>query len=275
MFISTDTVGRHYIDDENSVISFYGRQLGITPAMKSKYENIVRGFVLHDFKGGTLENTPCANMPDATTKENIYNGLYTVTLPDEVRDTIRADKEYWYRAYIRVNDEVYYGQPKKIAPLTISIDSIGWEVHEKHATLYSFVDGVEFVKDRENATVGYVVGDSANISLENKETIWYHDMTGKTLSNTRVNPTTRIKSPRYEAVMDVPIDTVYWVRAFVTADGMTRYSEPRQFGLDYVDLGVKDSKGQTLLWANIDVGSAYPEDNPDYYALGESTTKTW
>ena len=54
---------------------------------------------------------------------------------------------------------------------------------------------------------------------------------------------------------------------------MTRYSEPRQFGLDYVDLGVKDSRGQTLLWANIDVGSAYPEDNPDYYAIGESFTK--
>ena len=169
MFISTDTVGRHYIDDENSVISFYGRQLGITPAMKAKYTNITRGFVLHDYKGGTLENLPCGDMPDtATPKDSIYNGLYIVPLPQAVRDTIRADKEYWYRAYIKVDDQVYYGRPKKIAPLTISIDSIGWEVHEKHATLYSFVDGVEFVNNRSDAIVGYIVGDTANISQNNE-----------------------------------------------------------------------------------------------------------
>lgn len=275
MFISTDTVGRRYVDEENSVISFYGRQLGITPAMKGKYTTIERGFVLHDFKGGTMDDVPCAVMPDPIDKAEIFNGLYTVTLPDEVRDTIRADREYWYRAYIKVDNQEYYGIPKKIAPLTISIDSIGWEVHENKATLFSYVDGVEFVKDREHAQVGYVVGDSANIDLSRFETQWEYDMTGKTLNNTRVNAETHQKTPRYETVMNVPKDTVYWVRAYITADGMTRYSEARQFGLDYVDLGVKDSKGQTLLWANIDVGSGYPEDNPDYYALGESATKLW
>lgn len=275
MFISTDTVGRHYIDDENSVISFYGRQLGITPAMKAKYTNITRGFVLHDYKGGTLENLPCGDMPDtATPKDSIYNGLYIVPLPQAVRDTIRADKEYWYRAYIKVDDQVYYGRPKKIAPLTISIDSIGWEVHEKRATLYSFVDGVEFVNNRSDAIVGYIVGDTAYIDRNNCEKEYlYQKEQGWELKNTRENNDTHIKSPRYETVIDVPKDTIYWVRAFIEADGMVRYSEPRQFGLDYVDLGVKDSKGQTLLWANIDVGSAYPEDNPDYYAIGESFTK--
>ncbi len=273
LFISTDTVGRYFVTDDSTEIRFYGRELGVTPAMKEKYTTITRGFVLHDFKGGTLEDTPCGNMPDATTKENIFNGLYTVPLPKEVRDSMRADKEYWYRAYITVGTETFYGKPKKITPLSISVDSIGWEVHENKATLYSFVDGVDFVKDREHAVVGYVVGDSATIDLDHKETVWYHDMTGKTLNNTRVNSETHVKSPRYEAVMAVPKDTVYWVRAFIIADGVTRYSVARQFGLDYVDLGIKDSKGQTLLWANIDVGSAYAEDNPDYYSIGESATK--
>ena len=273
LFISTDTVGRTYINDEDTEIRFYGRELGITPAMKTKYNTIIRGFVLHDFKGGTLENTPCGNMPDTVRKENIFNGLYEVPLPDAVRDSMRADKEYWYRAYITVGDETFYGKPKKITPLSIDIDSIGWEVHENKATFYSFVEGVEFVKNKTTAVVGYVVGDSTNIDLSNYETVWYHDMTGKTLTNTRVNSVTHEKSPRYEAVMTVPKDTIYWVRAFITADGVTRYSVPRQFGLDYVDLGIKDSKGQSLLWANIDVGSAYPEDNPDYYAIGEAFTK--
>lgn len=271
LFISTDTVGRYYVTLDSTDIRFYGRELGVTKAMKEKYTTITRGFVLHDFKGGTLENTPCGVMPDTVKKADIYNGLYTVPLPKAVRDTMRADKEYWYRAYITLDDQTFYGKPKKIAPLTVDIDSIGWEVHEKRATLYSFVEGVEFVNDREHAKVGYVVGDSANISITNYETVWYHDMTGKKLDNTRI--INGIKSPRYEAVMDVPIDTVYWVRAFVYADGVYRYSEARQFGLDYVDLGVKDSKGQTLLWANIDVGSAYAEDNPDYYAFGEAETK--
>ena len=271
LFISTDTVGRYYVSLDSTDIRFYGRELGVTKAMKDKYATITRGFVLHDFKGGTLLDLPCGNMPDTVKKADIYNGLYTVPLPKAVRDTMRADKEYWYRAYITLDDQTFYGKPKKIAPLTIDIDSIGWEVHEKKATLYSFVEGVEFVNDRENAQVGYVVGDSANIDIGNYETIWYHNMTGKKLDNTRIID--GVKSPRYEAVMDVPIDTVYWVRAFVYADGVYRYSEARQFGLDYVDLGVKDSKGQTLLWANIDVGSAYAEDNPDYYAYGEAETK--
>lgn len=271
LFISTDTVGRYYVTLDSTDIRFYGRELGVTKAMKDKYATITRGFVLHDFKGGTFENTPCGVMSDTVKKADIYNGLYTVPLPKAVRDTMRADKEYWYRAYITLDDQTFYGKPKKIAPLTIDIDSIGWEVHEKKATLYSFVEGVEFVNDRENAVVGYVVGDSANISITNYETKWEHDMTGRKLDNTRIINGT--KSPRYEAVMAVPIDTVYWVRAFVYADGVYRYSEARQFGLDYVDLGVKDSKGQTLLWANIDVGSAYAEDNPDYYAYGEAETK--
>ena len=283
MFISTDTLGRYFLPEDVAVdsteIRFYGRQLGITPVMKDKYEVIERGFVLHDFKGGTVQDTPCAIMPDGTEKEDIYNGLYYSLLPNEVRDTMQADKEYWYRAYIQVQKEdedpqYYYGKPKKIIPLTISVDSIGWEVHENTARLYSFVDGVDFVKNRKTAVVGYVVGDSANIDYDHYEQrLIYTYKDGEELRNTRVRDDNS-KSPNYECEMQVPIDTVYWVRAFISADGVTRYSEARQFGLDYVDLGIKDKKGQTLLWANIDVGSAYAEDYPDYYAIGESFKKT-
>lgn len=284
MFVSTDTLGRYFLPnyEDSTEIRFYGRQLGITPVMKGKYDVIERGFVLHDFKGGTVYDTPCAVMPDTTKKENIFNGLYSSLLTNEVRDTMRADKEYWYRAYVRVKkageaDQYYYGKPKKIIPLTISVDSIGWEVHEKTARLFSFVDGVDFVKNRKTAVVGYVVGDSANIDKEPghyEQLLTYYFNEGEELRNTRVLAN-NVKSPNYRCEMQVPIDTVYWVRAFITADGVTRYSEARQFGLDYVDLGVKDKKGQTLLWANIDVGSAYAEDNPDYYAIGEAYTKTY
>ena len=282
MFVSTDTLGRYFLPEyeDSTEIRFYGRQLGITPAMKDKYEVIERGFVLHDFKGGTITDQPCADMPDGTAKGDIFNGLYSSLLTKEVRDTMRADKEYWYRAYIHLRkageaDQYYYGKPKKIIPLTISVDSIGWEVHEKTARLFSFVDGVDFVKDRKHAEVGYVVGDSANIDKEHFEQILRYTFgENEELRNTRVLPGNQ-KSPNYKCEMQVPIDTVYWVRAFITADGVTRYSEPRQFGLDYVDLGIKDKKGQTLLWANIDVGSAYAEDYPDYYAIGESFTKAY
>lgn len=286
MFISTDTVG---MNADHTNVAFYGRVLGVTPEMKSHYGDghITRGFVLHDYKGGTLDDSMAdteeneghrlmGDMPDTLIDtlalgQRIYNGLYSVVPPQEVLDRLRSDKTYWYRAYIKICDgancEVRYGEPKKLMPLTIDIDNIYWEVHENKATLSAEVAGTIFIKNKffnknENpVTVGFIVGDSANIDMENYESKWlYQKPEGEDAY---------ITDGKYRAVMDVPVDTVYWVRAFIYSDGHYKLSDPRQFGLDYVDLGLPSKS----LWANLNVGGAYPEDDIDYFAVGEGMKK--
>lgn len=286
LFVQTDTMSRSKAN--RGVMTFWGRALGATPELKENY-TITRGFVLHDYKGGTLadpeENR--GDMPDTTTlagksNDGRFNGLYSVPLSKGVRDTLRSDKDYWYRAYIIYENnethekEYFYGIPKKLTPLTIDIDSIFWEVHENKAKLGCELDGTIFISKPKLETLvqpngdldlasetgtklGFIVGDSANITLNNYETLWeYHFKENEEITDST-----------YRTWMDVPIDTVYWVRAYVISDGMIRYSEARQFGLDYVDLGLPSRS----LWANISVGSAYPEDDYDYFSLGEPAAK--
>ena len=284
LFIQTDTVARSTVN--RSEMTFYGRSLGITPEIKAGYE-IQRGFVMHDFKGGELTD-PCGIMPDTTTlpdhsNDGRFNGLYSVPLSKGVRDTLRSDKDYWYRAYIIYkkngtdNEEIFYGVPKKLSPLTIGVDSIFWEVHENKATLGCKTDGTVFISKPKLETLvqndgtldlasttgtklGFIVGDSANITFDRYESLWEYQYKEDEV----------ITDSTYRAVMAVPKDTVYWVRAYVVSDGMIRYSEARQFGLDYVDLGLPSKR----LWANISVGAGYPEDDHDYFSLGEPSPKS-
>lgn len=286
LFISTDTVSRSKAN--RGEMTFWGRALGATKELKENY-TITRGFVIHDYKGGTLADPvdKRGDMPDTTTvaggvNEGLFNGLYSVPLSKAVRDTLRSDKDYWYRAYIIYENnathekEYFYGIPKKLSPLTIDVDSIFWEVHENKAILGCKTDGTIFIQkpqlttlvqqpggeldlQSETTKLGFIVGDSANITFDNYETLWeYHYKENEEITDSA-----------YRIQMDVPIDTVYWVRAYVVSDGMIRYSEARQFGLDYVDLGLPSHR----LWANISVGSAYPEDDYDYFSLGEPAAK--
>ena len=270
LFVSTDTVG---MNQNRSEVALWGRVLGITQAIKDKYTTITRGFVLHDYKGGTMKDPKGSVIPDpeSAALRDSLNGLYNVILPKSVTDTIDSNKDYWYRAYIKIDESVYYGEPKKLSPLSIEIGDIDWTVHGNKATLHSSIQGTVFVREKRFGTdeqdteetkyakTGFVVGKNADISLDKYETLCKYQFK----ENEQVTDST------YSCVMSVPKDTVYWVRAYIIADGKTRYSEARQFGLDYVDLGLPSKR----LWANISVGSAYPEDESDFFAIGEASTK--
>ena len=81
-------------------------------------------------------------------------------------------------------------------------------------------------------------------------------------------------------------NTTYYVRAYATNSQGTAYGTQKTFatetsggggaitgtinGHDYVDLGLPSG----LKWATCNVGAATPEDYGNYYAWGETTTKT-
>ena len=72
-------------------------------------------------------------------------------------------------------------------------------------------------------------------------------------------------------------NTTYYVRAYVVTDYGLAYGEELSFttedeggGHAYVDLGLPSG----LLWATCNVGADTPEDYGDYFAWGETTTKS-
>lgn len=66
--------------------------------------------------------------------------------------------------------------------------------------------------------------------------------------------------------------TRYYVRAYATNEAGTAYGEEKSFciGHEYVDLGLPSG----LMWARCNVGANNPEDYGDYYAWGETMTKS-
>ena len=72
-------------------------------------------------------------------------------------------------------------------------------------------------------------------------------------------------------------NTTYYVRAYATNEKGTSYGEQKSFttldkynGHEYVDLGLPSG----LLWATCNVGANSPEAYGDYFAWGETTTKS-
>ena len=85
-------------------------------------------------------------------------------------------------------------------------------------------------------------------------------------------------------ITDLVPTTVYHVRAYAFRDTVYYYGEDKCFitdeigsgngsycGHDYVNLGLPSG----TLWATCNVGANAPEDYGDYFAWGETTTKTW
>lgn len=267
MFIATDTVGINATRDN---MLFYGRIDGITPEMYASTEKpIERGFLLHGYCGGTFDDVgpdkgavmAKADRDDKgalTVEADSINGLYTVELPTAVRDTMRSDRDYWYRAYLKVGTDTIYGKPRKLSPLTIAVKDIKWEVHENFATLISNIQGTVFISNKDKSTTGFVIYKTNNVDSLKAGL-------GRAGRDIKYNGAADHDGD-YSVTMPVPKDTIYWVMAYVTnGDGSARFSAPRQFGLDYVDLGLPSGN----LWANISVGSAYPEDSTNYYGLAE------
>ena len=269
IFVSTDTIGNNQKEPEK--ISFWGRELGVTPAMKTKYTSITRGFLVDEVKYFEFNKdvdhpTPVVNLPDTTQKAYIYNGLYSVLFPVTSIESIDSDKDYWYRAWMCIDGQYFYGVPKKLPTTEIHMKHRDWEVHEKQATLYSQLDGMVYVKNKTTALTGFIVGKTPDVDLEHYDQKVYANEAcyGRDGDNHR-----RIQDGIYSQVIPVAKDTVYWVRAFLEADTKTRLSEAREFGLDYVDLGLPSK----TLWANLNVGAGYPADSCEYYSPGEAFIK--
>ena len=145
--------------------------------------------------------------------------------------------------------------PNAVAPdgsaLNIVTDSATWKLGDTSATLYGTLSSSTPIKN--NVTVGFVVGDSANI-VRNHCRFEYEQ-------------TVSVAGP-FSQVQSVYDNIGYWYRAFIDTGDTIFYGKARHYGYEMVDLGL------SVKWANMNLGADSPEDFGNYYAWGETTVKS-
>ena len=140
--------------------------------------------------------------------------------------------------------------------MNILTDSASWKLDDTSATLYGTVSSTMPIA--EGTKVGFVVGDSANITLTGQDAVSVYEQ-----------PTTGYGS--FSQQISIVGNMGYWYRAYVEMpNGEKYYGVARHVGWEMVDLGL-DSR---TLWCNMNVGSSWPEDYGNYYAWGETQPKT-
>ena len=140
--------------------------------------------------------------------------------------------------------------------VSVMTDSVQWRATELNAKLFGTVYGIS--KAKTPVELGFVVGAKDTITLTS---------TGATT----VKAAATTADGMYFADFTMPKDTAYFLRAYAKdKDGNIEYGNTLQFGRCYVDLGLPSG----TKWANISVGNVSPYQNGDYYAWGETTTKS-
>ncbi len=190
-----------------------------------------------------------------------------------------SDKRYFYNAnsydpfsdYFDVKATRYSGHPVRPVmstavatsdgmELTILTDSASWRLGDTSTTLYGSLRSTTPIKGE--VTVGFVIGDSANITID-ETTVGEHNYRS-------LYSRTATTAGRITYTMSVYDNIGYWYRAFVQTSDTVMYGVARHYGYEMVDLGLKSG----TLWANMNLGANVPEEEGYLYAWGETQTKT-
>ncbi len=188
---------------------------------------------------------------------------------------LTANTKYYFRAYILSDGKYYYGTTKSFTTSSPAVSctattSAATDITETTAKLHgSFV-----VK---NATKSYTVGFLLSTNSTPTSTNALKNLT-KSLSDANYN------NSLYGNVTGLTANTKYYFRAYIVYDGKYTYGSTLSFttnsstpattgtlnGHAWVDLGLPDG----TKWATCNVGASTPEGYGDYYAWGETATKS-
>ena len=141
--------------------------------------------------------------------------------------------------------------------LTILTDSASWHLGDANVTLYGSLRSTTPIKGE--VMVGFVVGDSANISVNANPNVNYRYIYSKTTAT----------AGRFTYTLPVYDNIGYWYKSFVQTADTIMYGKARHYGFEMVDLGLSSG----TLWANMNLGANSEEEHGNYYAWGETTVK--
>ena len=191
-------------------------------------------------------------------------GVGTSTFSHNISN-LQDNATYYFRAYVKTNFGVIYGEEKSFKTLqnielpTVTTTNVS-NITQTTATCGGNVtsDGGANVTAR-----GVCWSEIQNPNIDN---IYCEVTTDGTGTGTFTSQLTNLKE-----------NTIYYVRSYATNEKGTAYGEEKSFktldhfnGHEYVDLGLPSG----LKWATCNVGASSPEDYGDYFAWGETETKT-
>ena len=191
---------------------------------------------------------------------NIAGNSYTVELSNLQSNTI-----YYYRAYMVSGGNTYYGSVSSFTTSQGELVTTGdaTDVTHRSATISSsFRNG--YITSFSELGVQY--SDSKELVESDK---------GRSATTSAVTSGNVFTV----SLTNLAEQTTYYYRAYVTSYETTYYGATKSFttpkstvynGHAYVDLGLPSG----TRWATMNVGASKPEDVGDFYAWGETTTKT-
>ena len=203
-------------------------------------------------RGVCWSTKPNPTINDNRTSDGSGTGNFTSNLINLTDNTT-----YYVRAYATNEKGTSYGEVKSFTTMDITMPIVTTNV-VINITTSSATCGGNVTFDG-NATVtsrGVCWGTYPNPTINDNKTV-DGSGTGTFTSN----------------LTNLTENTTYYVRAYATNEKGTSYGEQRSFttnGHEYVDLGLPSG----LKWATCNVGADSPEGYGNYYAWGETTTKS-
>ena len=218
-------------------------------------------------KSKTTGNTiflPAAGNRDGATRSNSNSyGFYYSSVPESATASRAYGLEFHssgrnVTVSYGINFYRYYGLP--IRPvitytgtdLMVTSDSVQWKMGDTEAILHGTFASISPLSA--SVKVGFLVGDSLNLTHENADSIFTF---------------TRSAKGTFSATMPVYNDFGYYWRAYVQDADTIILGDVMEYGIRIVDLGLSSG----TRWRNMNVGASRVEEFGDYYAWGETETK--
>ncbi len=176
---------------------------------------------------------------------------------------LTANTTYYVRAYATNEKGTSYGEVKSFTTMDITMPIVTTNV-------------VINIKSS-SATCG------GNVTFDGNATVTSRGVCWGTYPNPTINDNKTVDGSGTGTftsnLTNLTANTTYYIRAYATNEKGTSYGEEKSFttmvepdynGHEYVDLGLPSG----LKWATCSVGADSPEDYGNYYAWGETETKS-
>lgn len=213
-------------------------------------------------KGFCWGTEPELTIEGTHTNDGLDTGTYSYNLTNLTENTT-----YYVRAYATTKLGTAYGEEKSFKTVEVTLPTVTTK-DVTNITTNSAICGGN-VTDDGNGTVtarGICWSETHNPTINN---IYSEETNNGTGTGSFTSQLTNLKD-----------NTTYYVRAYATNEKGTNYGEEKSFttlsssgtinGYKWVDLGLPSG----LKWATCNVGASSPEDYGNYYAWGETETKS-
>ncbi len=185
--------------------------------------------------------------PESTTSSRAY-GLEFGSGSTDHRVTMNYQIQFYRYHGLPIRPVMTYTG----SDLIVTSDSVEWKVGDTEAILHGTL--ATFTPQTSDVTVGFLVGDSLNLTMENADSVFTF---------------TRSANGSFEATMPVYHDVGHYWRAYAQDADTIMFGEVLDYGVRMIDLGLPSG----VLWRNMNVGASRIEECGDYYQWGEVVTK--